>query len=354
MTGKQAGWIYGVVPLACIVAPLAVGPLVDHWLSTQWVLASAHLLSGLALILATWSTRFPRLLLWMSIHALCFAPTLALVNALAFAHMAKPETEFFWVRVWGAIAWVLAGWTLSAWRRSSRELLHGSDALLLAGILSLAMAMFCALCLPHTPPAPGRPPWSQGLAILGDRKVVTFLVISFVATTQLQFYYMATSRFLEDIGFGRASIPAIMTVAQLAEILAMAQVAPFALLRFGYQTTLTIGVALWIVLFAVYLWGRPRWLVVGSMGLHGFASAFFLDAAIIYVNRIAPPALRGSAQSLYTVVTLGLGLFAGTQLTGLVLDRFRTPAGYRWRSIFAIPCTVLTLCLLAFVLFFAE
>lgn len=354
MTGKQVGWIYGVVPLACIVAPLLAGPVVDRWLPTQWVLAAAHLVSGLALIAATWSNRFPRLLALMSVHALCFAPTLALVNSLAFSHMETPEKEFFWVRVWGSIAWVLAGWTLAAWRRSGRELSKGSDSLLLAGIISLGMAVFCATCLPNTPPAPGRPPWTQGLAILADRKVLVFLIISFVATSQLQFYYMGTSRFLEDIGFRRASIPAIMTVAQLAEILAMAQVLPFVLPRLGYQITLTIGVSLWVLLYAVYLVGRPRWLVVSAMGLHGFAFAFFLDAAVIYVNALAPQELRGSAQSLYTAVTLGLGLFVGTQLTGLVLDRLRTESGYRWRAIFAIPCGVLALCVLAFALYFEQ
>lgn len=173
--------------------------------------------------------------------------------------------------------------------------------------------------------------------MLKDPKVLTFLIISFVATTQLQFYYMGTSRYLEELGFRTASIPAIMTVAQLAEIVAMAQVLPYVLPKLGYQATLTIGVGLWVLMYAVYLAGRPRWLVVASMGLHGFAFAFFLDAAVIYVNAIAPSELRGSAQSLYAVVTLGLGLFVGTQFTGWVLDRLRQETGYHWRAIFTIP-----------------
>lgn len=356
MSGKQVGWVYGLVPLATIVAPLVVGPIVDRWLPTQWVLAGAHLVSGAALILAAWLSRFPQLLATMAVHALCFAPTVALVNSLAFSHLTKPESEFFWVRVWGSIGWVLAGWILAGWRRWGHPSQRISDALLLAGVLSLGMAVFCAVCLPHTPPSPGRPPWTTGLAILKDPKVLTFLIISFVAATQLQFYYMGTSRFLEEIGFRTASIPAIMTVAQLAEIVAMAQVLPFVLPKLGYQATLTIGVVLWVLLYAVYMIGRPRWLVVASMGLHGFAFAFFLDAAVIYVNRITPEQLRGSAQSLYAAVTLGLGLFVGTQFTGWVLDRLRkdTGSGYRWRAIFAIPCAVLTLCAIAFVVFFEE
>lgn len=354
MSGRQVGWIYAAVPIACIVTPLVVGPIVDRYLATEWVLAGAHLISGVALLLATWETRFPRLLALVGIHALCFAPTLALANSLAFSRMTHAESEFYWVRVWGSISWVLAGWTLAVWRRWGRPFERGSDALFLAAILSLLTAAFCAFCLPHTPPSPGKAPWTQALAILSDLKIVTFLFLSFVVTAQLQYYYMGTSRFLEEIGLRTATIPAVMTIAQLAEIAAEAQVLPWILPRLGYQGTLTVGVALWAILYAVYWIGRPRWLVIVSMALHGFAFAFFLDAGTIYVNRIAPSQLRGSAQSLYVVVTLGLGLFLGTQCTGRVLDRLRTETGHRWRAIFAIPCAVLTVCAIAFVLFFED
>jgi MFS family permease len=90
------------------------------------------------------------------------------------------------------------------------------------------------------------------------------------------------------------------------------------------------------------------------MALHGFAFAFFFDAAIVYMNQVAPTAIRGTAQSLYIVVTLGLGLFLGTRFTGMVLDRCRVEGGYRWRTVFATPCITLALCALAFILFFAE
>jgi MFS family permease len=90
------------------------------------------------------------------------------------------------------------------------------------------------------------------------------------------------------------------------------------------------------------------------MALHGLAFAFFLESANVYVNKIAPPQLRGSAQSLYTAVTMGLGLFVGTQMTGWVLDRLRSEQGHRWRVIFAIPCAVLILCVVAFLLCFKD
>lgn len=70
--------------------------------------------------------RFWPLLLLMGLYALCFAPTLSLVNSLSFTHIPNPEVNYFRVRVWGAISWVLAGWALTAWRRSGTDE-HCSD-----------------------------------------------------------------------------------------------------------------------------------------------------------------------------------------------------------------------------------
>jgi len=265
--------------------------------------------------------------------------------------------EYFWVRMWSPIAWMAVGVGLSLWRRSGKFAYRGSDALLAAALLSFVMAAFCATCVPHTPPSGGAnwaAAWDPLVEMLSRRNMLIFLAISLVATTQLQFYYMGTAPFLEAIGCRHANVPAIMTVAQVAEIVATAWALPFILPRIGYQWTLALGPLMWALMYLTYVIQRPRWLVVASMTLHGFAFAFFFDAAIVYMNQVAPPAIRGTAQSLYIVVTLGLGLFLGTRFTGVVLDRCRSADGHRWRVVFAAPCLTLALCVLAFIIYFTE
>ncbi|HPB66465.1 MAG TPA: MFS transporter, partial [Spirochaetales bacterium] len=75
------------------------------------------------------------------------------------------------------------------------------------------------------------------------------------------------------------------------------------------------------VMFVTYARMKPRSAIIASMALHGLAYAFFFDAGFLYMDRVAPPEIRGSAQALYTTVTQGLGLFAGTRITGAVMDR---------------------------------
>ncbi len=354
MSGKQLGWIYGTLPLGCIISPLLAGQIVDRWCPTQWYLGGAHLLGSIFLLAAARATRFWPLLILMGCYSLCFAPTLALVNSLAFAHIPNPEVNYFRVRVWGAISWILAGLVLTAWRRSGKLKVSGEDGLTMAAVFSLIMGVYCFF-LPHTPPAHkvgAVLPFVKAISMLADPNFLIFLVISFVVTTQLQFYFLGTARYLEDIGTSHNSIPALMSIAQVAQVVAMAQILPMIFPRLGFQWTLAIGTGFWLIMFLVYARMRPRKLVIASMVLHGLAFAFFFDAAFIYVNRVASPEIRGSAQALYTTVTLGIGLFAGTQFTGVVMDYFRKDGSFRWRPVFLVPCVLLLVCGLAFIFFF--
>ena len=224
----------------------------------------------------------------------------------------------------------------------------------MAAVFSLIMGVYCFF-LPHTPPAHkvgAVLPFVKAISMLADPNFLIFLVISFVVTTQLQFYFLGTARYLEDIGTSHNSIPALMSIAQVAQVVAMAQILPMIFPRLGFQWTLAIGTGFWLIMFLVYARMRPRKLVIASMVLHGLAFAFFFDAAFIYVNRVASPEIRGSAQALYTTVTLGIGLFAGTQFTGVVMDYFRKDGSFRWRPVFLVPCVLLLVCGLAFIFFF--
>lgn len=345
MSAKQTSWVYATLPLACIISPMIAGQIVDRWLATEWFLAGAHLAGAAVLFFAARKNTFGGMFGALALHSLLYAPTLALVNSLAFHHLPHPDTDYFWVRVWGSVAWVLIGWTLAGWRRWRRFEVKGSDALMLAAGCSVLMGLFC-FSLPHTPPKGASDavlPAVKALGMLHNTDFAIFLAISFIVGTQLQFYFVGTSRFLEEIGVAPKNIPAAMTVAQIVQAISMGAIVPFILPVIGYGKTLGLGIFAWALMYCAYAIGRPRWLVVASMMLHGFAFACFFDTAFIYVNRVSPADIRGSAQSLYFVV-YGLGLFCGTQFAGVVMDFLRREARFLWRPIFALPCALLVLC----------
>jgi nucleoside transporter len=354
MSGKQTGWIYAMLWLGCIVAPFIGGQIADRWVATEYFLAIVHLAGGIVLLLAAKRTKFWDLLGLMGIYSLLFAPTLALVNSLMFSHLINPNTQAGRIRVWGTIGWIVAGLILAFWRRLDKLKIKGSDALTLAGILSLIMGIFC-IFLPHTPPPeePGNPlAFMDAFKMLGDSNFLIFLIISFVVTTELQFYYVPTAPYLEDIGIQRKNVSAVMTLAQFAEIAGMALFLPLLLPRIGFRWALVIGVVAWPIRYVIFAIMRPVWLVILSLMFHGLGYTFFFFVGQMYVDKTASLDIRASAQALIAVVTLGFGNFIGTQITGVVMDFFKKDGHFQWRPIFLVPCVLTVVCALAFVLLF--
>ncbi|MFW6108764.1 MAG: MFS transporter, partial [bacterium] len=258
LSGLQASQIYGVLWLACIAAPFIGGQIVDRWFPTQWFLAAVHLAGGVLMLLMARQQTFGRLWLVMLIYSLLYAPTLALTASLAFHHLTDADRQFGTIRVFGTIGWIVAGLILTAWRTLAGDDSPPNDMLLLAGYLSFAMGALC-LFLPHTPPKKeAENPWAflEALSMLKDPQFLIFMLISFVVTTELQFYYLPTAEFLEKgVGIAREKVPMVMTTAQLAEMIAMGLFMGIALKTIGIRKALAIGVIAWplrYVIFALY------------------------------------------------------------------------------------------------------
>ncbi|UCH36004.1 MAG: MFS transporter [Armatimonadota bacterium] len=359
-SGVQTGAIYALLPLACIISPFFGGQIADRWVSTQRFLGIAHLLGALALLLLARQTGFSSFVVWMLVYSLLYAPTLPLTNSLTFHHLRNAERDFGSIRVLGTIGWILAGWGLTYWRSAPSLTVAGaSDSLLLAAGASLLLGLFC-FALPHTPPSKSENPWAflAALKLLRNRNFAIFMVISFVVVTELQFYYVLTAPFLEYIGISSSRLPAVMTIAQLAEIIAMAALLPILLPRLGVRTCLAIGVIAWPIRYAIFAIGQPVWLVVASLAMHGLGYTFFFVVGQVYVNAVAAQDIRASAQSLLTLITLGLGNYLGAYFAGWVQDYFttQTAAGavVNYTGVFLVPCALTVTCALAFLIFFKE
>jgi nucleoside transporter len=360
-SGAQVGWIYALLPLATIISPFIGGQLVDRYLSSEKLIGFLAFTGGILLLVVSRVTDFGVMFWLMLAYCLLYAPTLALTNSIAMINLTDSEEEFGAIRVWGTLGWIAAGWLLTGWRslaEGAAAPVVGGDALVLAGIFSIVMGMQ-AFSLPHTPPQKdGVKPWAflESLKMSKVKDFAVFLGITFVVATELEFYYILTAPFLESeaIGVSSVNVPAVMTIAQLAEIFVMAFLLSRFLKKYGMRRTLAFGVIAWPIRYIIFAIGAPAWLVIASLALHGFCYVFFFVAAFIYVDKVAPPDIRASAQSLIAIVSLGLGRFLGSLFAGTVRDMFTTEAGTNWTNVFLVPCALTVFCAVAFLLFFRE
>ena len=360
-SGTQVGFIYSLLPIAMIIAPMIGGQLADRYFPAEKVIAVMQLVGGAILLLGAAVQSYPAMVWVMLVYCLIYAPTLALTNSIAFSNLKDSEKDFGKIRVWGTIGWIAAGWALTGWRfaaKSAPGLAVTGDTLFLAGIFSIVMGVQ-AFSLPHTPPKKeGTKPLAfiEAIKMLKDKDFLVFTIICFVVATELQFYYVLTAPFLTSsrIGVSTTAISLVMTIAQFAEIFVMALLLPKFLPKYGIKKTMIIGVLAWPIRYIVFAVGGPAWLVIASLSLHGFCYVFFFVAAYIYVDTIAPADIKASAQSLIAVVILGIGSFVGSNFSGWIQKTFTEAGATDWRNVFLVPMALTLLCAVAFVAFFRE
>jgi nucleoside transporter len=356
-SGGDIGTAYSLPAIAAIVSPFLVGMIADRFFSTQKVLAFLHVAGAAVLYFAATQTSFASFWPLFLVYVLCYMPTLALTNALAFDHMADPAKEFPRIRVLGTIGFIAAGWaigflpdqavtgeaTMMAAEKTAMPLLLGAAA-------SLVMGLYC-LSLPHTPPHNAGKKLSvrdilglDALALMKDRSFAVFVLGSFLLCIPLQFYYAFANPFLNEIGVQNAA--AKMTLGQISEIGFMLLM-PFFFARLGIKKLLLIGMATWTFRYLLFAYGNAgsgMWMLYLALLVHGVCYDFFFVTGQIYVDQKADIRIRAAAQGFIALVTLGAGQLIGSKLSGMVVDAniiaAATPGGavaHNWMQIWLVP-----------------
>jgi MFS family permease len=132
-----------------------------------------------------------------------------------------------------------------------------------------------------------------------------------------------------------------MAIAQAAQAIATVVALGAVLGALGFKTTLAVGATCWLVLYVIYVAGKPKELIVASQVLHGLAYVMFMIVGQVYAAAVAPEAIRSSMQALIFAATTGVGLFLGSQLAGAVMDHFSAEGKFQWQKIWAVPLVIM-------------
>lgn len=319
------GDAFSAGPIASILSPFVLGMLVDRFFASQKVMAVMHVAGAAILWFVPQALVVQNEALLIGLlfgYTLCYMPTLALTNNIAFHSLSDKDKTFPVVRVFGTIGWIVAGIFIGVTGISDT-----TGIFTLAALCSVILALY-SLTLPHTPaPAKGLPVKIRDLfcadafALLKTRHFFVFSLCATLISVPLGTYYAYTASFLADAGVGDVSTA--MSFGQMSEIVFML-VIPFLFRRLGVKYMLLIGMCAWFVRYAFFALGiseEGRFLLYLGILLHGVCYDFFFVVGFIYTDRIAGEKVKGQAQSMIVMFTYGIGMLLGSQISGALYNR---------------------------------
>jgi nucleoside transporter len=352
-------WAYTVSPIAAVVSPFFLGMVADRFFATERVLGVLHLLGGLAILAAPSAAgSAPLFIGLLLLHVLFYMPTLGLSNSLAFHNIEDQERQFPWIRVFGTVGWIAANVLVSAVLRADATPIP----LYTAGIASLFLAAYC-FTLPHTPPpAAGTRPTLRSIAGLDalqklkGRAFTIFIASSLLICIPLSAYYAYAPVFVQSAGIENPAFK--MSFGQMSEVLFML-VMPLFFVRLGVKWMLVVGMGAWVLRYLLFALAAPSgavsWILLGIL-LHGICYDFFFVTGQIYVDKRSTDDIRGQAQGFLVLVTYGIGMLVGAQISGVLFNAMvPDPAVLgAWRAFWFIPAAFAGAVLLFFGATFRE
>jgi nucleoside transporter len=355
---KDIGRIYATMPIGAIIAPMFLGTIADRYFAAEQLMAVLHLL-GAVLLFVMSRLRRPSSFFWVALlYSVVYSPTLTLSNTVVFKNVPK-SLNFPEIRVLGTIGWIVAGLSLRLLIKPGQQV--NNRPLLLASVLSLALGVY-SFFLPHTPPAAdttGEIPFVKAFRMFSEPGPAVFFGATFLVTIALAFYYSFTALFLEQgVKVKPENVGPLMTIGQWVEIAFMLSL-PWFIETLGMKWVLILGMAAWGLRYFIFAARPPLALAVVGIALHGICFDFFLAAGMIHTENIAPADIKASAQSLFGVLTYGLGMWVGTEAAGWLNQHYTSETvdpttGEKvrvtdWTKFWLIPAVGVVLGLIVFV-----
>jgi len=116
-----------------------------------------------------------------------------------------------------------------------------------------------------------------------------------------------------------------------------------------------LGMLAWSARYFLFSQGNAGslvWMLYIGILLHGVCYDFFFVSGQIYVDTQADVKIRAAAQGFLAFVTLGVGNFIGSLVSGRVVDAYAAGTTHSWSSIWLVPASMAFVVLILFLFLF--
>ena len=352
-------WLVGSsFGIASIVGIFFSNQFADRNFSAERFLAFSHVVGGAALIATAFQTSFWPFFGCFVTYCLLYVPTISVTNSLAFANLQDPAKDFGFVRMGGTIGWIIVSWPFIFLLSEKAGASETKWVFIVAGIISFVLAAF-SLTLPHTPPRKDvdgmdKVAWLKAVKLLGNPFVLVLFLVTFIDSTIHNGYFVVIDGFLQKVGISANMSMVVSSIGQVAEIVTML-ILGAVLKKIGWKITLILGMVGHAARFGIFaFFGTPdsQWLIIAVQVLHGICYAFFFVTVYIFVDAVFPKDVRTSAQGLFNLLILGVGMVVASKLFPQLLANYTKDGVVDYKQLFFVPSGMALVGILLLAFFF--
>ena len=355
---EQTGACLAAGAVGAIFGPFLVGQLADRTFSTERLLFVSHLVGAVLVWMLAEVESFNLFLALSLVYGFVYAPTISLTNSITLANIRDRDRDFGPIRLWGTLGWIAAGILVGQYllRFAMPEGLGPEEtaasldagramAFRMSAVIGVVMAFYC-LSLPHTPPARearDRFAWAEALGEIRLQPLLTLFLVAVPVSMIHQFYFVYTAEFVSGIQTAADSEGAnkfanavnqvlgvggggLMTIGQMSEIVVLALM-PLLTKVFNRKALLCIGLLAYGLRMAVFAYLPGLVPVLFGVALHGFCFGCFIFVAYMVVDEHTSKDVRATAQNLFNLVIIGIGIIVGSYFATGVIGQWATVDG---------------------------
>ena len=196
--------------------------------------------------------------------------------------------------------------------------------------------------------------WLKALKLLGTPFVLVLFLVTFIDSTIHNGYFVVIDGFLQKVGISANMSMVVSSIGQVAEIVTML-ILGTVLKKLGWKTTLIIGIFGHAARFGVFaFFGTPdsAWLIIAIQVLHGICYAFYFVTVYIFVDAVFPKDIRSSAQGLFNLLILGVGMVVASQVFPRLAAHYTVNGAVDYKQLFLVPTGLALLGIVLLGLFF--
>ena len=329
LSGLEIGIIGSTRSLLMIVCSLGWGIIADRYQNRRFLYIVCQFVYAVVSILFLYAHTFVEILCVTILASIFYSPLISFMEAFTMDLIGHNKHAYGPIRLWGSIQFIVMVLCVGALLNhfSYHIIIH---MIVIGGFLQALVA----LAIPKTTQKVEVKRQSD-FGVFKQSHVLIYLLGLFLMLFSHGTYYAFSSIHLEQMGASSNEIAIFWALGSISEIFVMLNSTRL-FNRFRVESVLNFSFGVAALRWFLMFYSTSVIFSIMTQILHAVTYGAFHVAGILYMDRCMPNASKTTGQAVNNAIGYGLGIMAGTFLSGYLFELVGTYYAFLFSGLIAV------------------